>query len=132
MPSVSVMEVIDLDLYCYGNNPGYNFLSRLAELRIIPYKCNVMIGKKQYVSHITVDHVLQIAFFTIVVGAFKCWWHQRNKWRPQCEEGYALQWSTEKEKQRENNSLQSTVEKREIEQHKPNYKAWVSTDGLEG
>lgn len=72
MPSESVMEVIHLDLCLYGYNPGYNFLSRLAELRIIPYKCNEIIGKKQYISHITVHHVLHIAFFTIVVGAFKC------------------------------------------------------------
>lgn len=37
-----------------------------------------------------------------------------------------------KRKKRENNSPQRTVQKREIEQHKPNYKAWISTDGLEG
>lgn len=52
MPSVSVMELINLDLNLYGYNPGYNVLSRLAVLRIIPYKCNGMIGKKAiYQSH---------------------------------------------------------------------------------
>lgn len=50
MPSVSVMELINLDLNLYGYNPGYNVLSRLAVLRIIPYKCNGMIGKKSNIS----------------------------------------------------------------------------------
>ena len=44
------MEEINLDLYLYGYNPGYNFLSRLAELRIIPYKCNGIIGKNPNIS----------------------------------------------------------------------------------